>query len=429
MNNQTSLRRALRFGALLPLFFTSSLLAQYSIAKVEIRGAAPYTDTEVLQVSGLQPGQRMSHDSLGNAAQHLLDSGVFADAQIELTGTGMARTVFLSLKPLPPSALAPATFANLPWWTPSELDAALRQRVSFYRGGIPPAGNLPDSIDAALTSMLTEKGVHGTVSNASLPASNLHPQLTWEFRLDAPAIRVGAVSLNGMPAALAASMQRVVQHTTGSPYDGRALADQLLAPLRDAGYLDAQLTDISTAVDSAASGYVVRYTATVVPGDVFHVNAIEWQPTSVYAQDAFAHDARLHSGELASQKSLLETEQAIVNAYLHLGYLDAYVNAHPQEDAAAHTVTYSLQVTPGEIYHIKSVTPLNLSAAAQKDFDLGWLLKRGVAYDPLYTAGFLTNNTALRNLANYTASFQAAADSQTHLVDLTITFQHASGGQ
>jgi hypothetical protein len=47
-------------------------------------------------------------------------------------------------------------------------------------------------------------------------------------------------------------------------------------------------------------------------------------------------------------------------------------------------------------------------------------LKPGAAYDPLYTANFLTNNTALRSLAGYVAGFQAAADSQTHLVDLTI---------
>ena len=75
------------------------------------------------------------------------------------------------------------------------------------------------------------------------------------------------------------------------------------------------------------------------------------------------------------------------------------------------------------------MTPLNLSASAQKDFDFGWLLKPGAAYDPLYTANFLTSNTALRNLAGYTASFQAAADSQTHLVDLTINFIRTGAGQ
>lgn len=424
------LTRTLRLSTLfafLALTFSGTAFAQSSIKNIEIHGAPPYTESEVLQVCGLRPGQMMSHDSLGNAAQHLLDTGVFADASIELTGGGMARTVLIELKPLPASSFVPATFANLVWWMPTELDAALRRRVPFYRGGIPPAGNLPDSINAALTAMLADKGVHGTIVNASVATSNAHPHPTWEFRLDDPSVRLASAVVSGTPQALAPFMQRVIQHLSGSQYNDRAVTDELLAPLRDAGYLDAQLTSVTTTVAPAASGYAVRYSATVVPGDIFHVTTIAWQPTAIYAQEAFAHDAKLHNGDLASQKSLLETEQAILNAYLHLGYLDAFVDAHPQEDATTHTVTYSLSVTPGDIYHLKSVTPLNLSAAAQKDFDFGWLLKPGAAYDPLYTASFLTNNTALRNLAGYTASFQAAADSQTHLVDLTINFIRAGG--
>src|SRR5580698_1470563 len=426
---RTNTLRLVSFVSFLALTLSTAAFAQYSIQKIEIHGAAPYTDGEVLQVSGLRPGQMMSHDSLGNAAQHLLDTGVFADASIELTGPGTARTVLIELRPLPASSFVPVTFANLVWWSPTQLDAALRQRVPFYRSGIPPAGNLPDTINAALTAMLADKGVHGTVSNASVAASNTHPHPTWEFRLDDPSVRIASATLSGTPAPLSPAMQRVIQHLSGSQYNDRVVADQLLFPLRDAGYLDAQLTNISTTVEPATSGYAVRYTATVVPGDIFHVSTIAWQPTTIYAQDAFTHEAKLHNGEIASQKSLLETENAILNEYLHLGYLDAFVDAHPQEDAAAHTVTYSLSVIPGEIYHLKSVTPLNLSTAAQKDFDFGWLLKPGAAYDPLYTANFLTNNTALRNLAGYTASFQAAADSQTHLVELTINFIRTGTGQ
>jgi outer membrane protein insertion porin family len=407
---------------LLPFALAVSALAQYTIQAVEVHGGAPYTDSEVLAVSGLQTGQRMNHDSLANAAQHLLDTGVFADAGIGLTGAGLARTVQIELKPLRAGSLVPATFANFPWWTPAELDAALRKAVPFYRGGIPPAGNLPDSIDAALSFMLASKGVHGTVTNASLAASNLHPQPVWEFRVADPTVRTTSVSLIGVPDSLQPALQRAVRHLVGFPYDDRATADQLLMLLRDAGYVDAQLTAVTTTVDPATSGYAVRYTATVVPGEAFHVASVAWQPTSIYAQDAFARDAKLHAGDLASQRSLLVTEQAILSAYLHLGYLDAYIDAHPQTDSATHTVRYTLQVIPGEIYHLKSVTPLHLSAAAQKDFDFGWLLKPGAAYDPLYAASFLTNNTALRSLAGYTASFQAAADSQTHLVDLTINF-------
>ncbi len=420
----------LQLVSILAFAFSVPALAQYSIRNIEIHGAAPYTQDEILVVSGLRPGQMMSHDSLGNAAQHLLDTGVFADASIELTGTGTARTVQIELKPLPASALAPATFANFPWWTAAELDAALRKAVPFYRGGIPPAGNLADSVDAALSSMLAAKGVYATVTNGSVARTNSHPGATWDFHIDSPSVRVSAVHLRGaLPSGLVPAMQRLVNRSAGMAFNENSsgMEDFLLAPLRDFGYVDAQLAEVTRTVSAAGAGYAVDYTATIVPGDVYHLNAVAWQPSAVYAQDAFDRDSKLHSGDAASQKALLETEQAIVNAYLQVGYLDAYVDAHAQKDGAAHTVSYALAVVPGEIYHVKSVTPVNLSAAAQQDFDRGWLLKPGAVYNPLYTAKFLTSNTALRNLAGYTASFQAAADSQTHMVDLTINFMRTGG--
>lgn len=267
---RTKTLRRVSFITFLVLTLSTTAFSQYSIQGIEIHGAAPYSDAEVLQVSGLRPGQMMSHDSLGNAAQHLLDTGVFADASIQLTGSGRARTVLIELKPLPATSLVPATFANLVWWTRAELDATLRQRVPFYRGGILPAGNLPDTIDAALTSMLAEKGVHGTVTNASIAPTNAHPQLTWEFCLDDPSVHLASATLTGTPPALTPAMQRVIQHIGGSPYNDRTVTDQLLAPLRDAGYLDAQLTGSTTTVEPATSGYSVHYTATVVPGQIFH---------------------------------------------------------------------------------------------------------------------------------------------------------------
>ena len=49
-------------------------------------------------------------------------------------------------------------------------------------------------------------------------------------------------------------------------------------------------------------------------------------------------------------------------------------------------------------------------------------MKPNDVYNESYVARFITNNSALKHLAGYTASFQAIGDPATHLVDLTITF-------
>ena len=132
--------------------------------------------------------------------------------------------------------------------------------------------------------------------------------------------------------------------------------------------------------------------------------------------------AKLHPGDIASDKLLLETLAPIDAAYRHQGYMDVVVDPGAKLDSTAHTVSYTVSVTPGEQYRLRSVTPLNLSPEARKDFDAGWRMNPGDLYDPQYVASFLKNNTALRSLAGYAASFQATADPQTHQVDLTIKF-------
>ena len=56
-------------------------------------------------------------------------------------------------------------------------------------------------------------------------------------------------------------------------------------------------------------------------------------------------------------------------------------------------------------------------------------MKPGDIYNEHYVQTFINKNTALQHLATYSAGFQASADPQTHLVDLTITFIRGAGGR
>jgi outer membrane protein insertion porin family len=102
------------------------------------------------------------------------------------------------------------------------------------------------------------------------------------------------------------------------------------------------------------------------------------------------------------------------------------VEAVPTADPAGHQVAYTISVKPGEQYRIHQVTTNNLDPAAQADFDRGFLMKAGEVFNPEYVTGFLKNNTALRALEGYSASFKAYADPNTHTVDLVLTFARGS---
>ena len=184
-----------------------SALAQYSIANIQFHGSAPYTDAELLTVSGFQPGQMLAHDSLAQGAQHLLDTGLFDDAEVSLTGQGKARTVLVELKPIPAAKLLPASFENFVWWTHEELIAAIRAHVPLYRNGVPEAGTTQDSVQTALQQILADKGITATISHVVVEPSTQHPVRVVSYRIEQPRISIGSVTYADLAPATTATLQ------------------------------------------------------------------------------------------------------------------------------------------------------------------------------------------------------------------------------
>ncbi len=417
--------------ALLTLLLSLPALAQSTIDKVVFHNAAPYTDAELLPASGLQPGQPLAPDSLVIAAHHLLDTGLFDDAQINLTGPSKARTVVVDLKPIPLDKLLPISFQNLVWFTPAELAEGLHTRVPLYHGVASDAGNFPDTLQAALQQMLAAKGITATLSHSVLEPTTLHPVRVIDFTVDQPPLHLATVHLSfsgppGSAAALTPGLQQAVNKATRMPFNeglgGITLEDLLLSPARDAGYINATLDNTQRTIAPSDNGLAITYTTRILAGDPYKLSAITFEPTPIYSAADFTRDNTLHPGDLANASALDKTEAAIAKAYLTLGYMDVYILSNPLTDDTAHTVAYTLRAVPGLPYHLHAVTATGLSAEAQQEFNTAWRMKPGDVYNPAYVATFIKNNKTLPHLSTYLGTFQSSADPQTHQVDLTIIF-------
>jgi len=399
--------------------------AKYPIDKIRITGGAPYADAEILSTASFQPGQVLTRDTLAGPAQHLLDTGLFDSAEMSLGGPGN-RTALLSLKPTPLNTLLPASFENFVWWSPQELTESIHKNVPLYRGVCSDAGNLPDIIQAALQTMLSDKGINATVSHTIVEPSTTHPHRVINFAIDTPGVRITSVHLSGVPQPLAAAIQQTTNRLADAPYNeglsGTTTSEALLQAAYDAGYINATLQDIQRTIVPSASGIGISYSARLDAGEAYQVKSIAWEPTAVYSADDFARDTAKKPAATSPTRTLEFDEALIAAAYHAHGYIDAYVDPSPALDEAAHTVSYSLRVVPGDQYHFKSVTALNLTPQAQAEFDRGWTMKPNDIYNENYVAKFINNNTALRRLARYSGTFQAIGDPQTHMVDVTITF-------
>lgn len=423
-----------RFLAVIMLGVASlPVMGQWTLGKVTFKNAGPYQQADLEAALGLHKGEKVSVDIMQAAAQRLIDTGYFDDVGVGTAGTSAALELVLTLKPFDEAHLTRTGFENFVWLTPEELAATLHKTAPLFHGWLPEAGNQAETINKALTAALAAKGQTAAVEHATIEPSTVQPVRAVEFRVTTPRVRVQSIKLQGVSAAMSAAMDVSTKKLIGSRYNeglaGETTESRLLTPYAEAGYLDAKLTNVkntTSAADGTAVG--VEIAATVEEGAAYRVSALKFAGTEI-APAALMAEPKLHTGDVASRKALLDTLEPIDNAYRKKGYMDVVVLPGAVLDRTAHTVAYTVTVAPGETYRLRSVVATGLDPAAQKDFDHGWTMREGDIYNVEYVKNFLNNNTALRSFESYSFAYKATADPQTRTVALQLTFVRASGGR
>jgi outer membrane protein assembly factor BamA len=414
---------------LLPLLLAATMpaAAQYTAKKIVFNHPGAYTQAQLEAAAGMHAGMAFHAADLGDAAQRLIDTGYFDNVGATLEGMTNAASVLFDIKPTDHAQMLHVGFENFVWLTQAEIEDAIRAKSPLFVGYLPESSPLDDVVTATLTDMLSAKGITAKVTHDTVEPTMLQPERVLEFRVANPATRVTGLKLAGVAQELAPLIQKSVNATAGTAYNeglaGQSTQDRILAPLLDAGYVQASLADI-TRTPSAVSdtGVTVALSATLNAGDVFHVSGVHFAGTSLLSAEEFAGTEKLHAGDIASRQALMETLAPLDAAYRRQGYMDVVIHTSPVPNAATHQVAYTVTVDPGEQYRMHEITANNLDPEAQKDFDRGFLMKAGELYNPEYVATFLKRNTALLALAGYSASFKAYADPNTHTVDLVINF-------
>lgn len=406
--------------------------AQYTLKKIVFDGSTtPYTQAALEAASGLKPGDQATNDTLQQAAQRLSDTGAFGDLQVTFDGPVKAISIIFKIKPLDPSHQLTATFDNFIWFTPEELEAGLRARVPLFAPTLPESGNLQDAVQTALADMLKEKGVTSTLTREIFEPSAEHPIRIVAYRVKTPAILLHNINLTGVASEFSAPVHEIAGKIGGKAFnqgiERPTTAETILSPYLKAGYLNAKLAGLTlTPTASSTDRINVDLAAAVSPGVAFHIGDIVWAGSPQMSTEAFAAASPLRTGNLASPITLAKSVDLLAAAYRKRGYADVLVSSNPSLDVAASRVSYTFTVVPGEVYRIRTITPLNLTSAQQSEFSRGWTLKAGDLFNSEYIANFLQQNTALRSFDGYSASFKAMRDPESHLVDVTVIFSRGS---
>jgi outer membrane protein assembly factor BamA len=404
--------------------FASSLSLSgqtFKLPPVSFAGAPAFSQADLLKVTDLHPGSASTQAELQAAAQHLSDTGLFSDIHFESNAKGLVFT----LKPMPADNLAPARFTNFVWWTPQQLDSALRARIPLYIGEVPLAGNFQDAILSTLKAMLAEKGL--TASVIAVPVISGGATSAISFSIDTPSIRIRSLAVTPVSANMQAKLDEAIKAQAGQPYEQEnsrtSIADQLTRIYRNNGYLDMSVVDLAHAAPQITpDGVDLDLTATIDEGEPYRLSHLTWSGSAVMSAADFDKQVRLKPEDVASQAALRQSLAPLASAYFAKGFQDAKVQAPASIDRATHHVAYDVHVVPGEQYRLRSVKAVGLSEEQRRQFDSAWHMNPGDFYDVSYLTSFLQKNSALQALRGYSASYKAVSDPNTHVVDLIITF-------
>jgi len=418
--------------ALLLLALTVPATAEqmYTATKIVFNHPGSYTQEQLEAAAGMHSGTKFTVTDLSAAAQRLADTGFFESVGPSLEVRGSAATVLFDIKLIERAQMLPAGFENFVWLSHAEIEDALHAKSPLFQDYLAENSPLEEVFDAALTDALAAKGIPAKVVHETVEPTMLRPERSIEFRITMPAIRVANVKLDGVPPELGPMIQKSINAAAHFPYNeglaGLTTEDRILAPLRDAGYIQASLSNVTLAPTLTGDAASVALAARLNAGDIYRVAGIAFAGTPLLTAESFAASQKLHAGDIAARGPLVETLAPLDAAYRRQGYMDVSVRAVPTVDAAALQVAYTVTVDPGEQYRVHEVTANGLDPAAQADFNRGFLMKTGALYNPEYVSGFLKNNTALMALADYSAGFKAYAYPSTHTVDLVLTFVRGS---
>ncbi len=418
----------LRFPAVLVscILLSSTCIAQYTVKRLVFRGSEPYKQQQLQEVAGLTTGQRIGTKEMGEAAQRLMDTGLFADIETTLNGPVNSIDVIFKVKTATPGSFLPVSFENFVWLTEEEREAGVRKRVPLYGGRMPAGSSMQAAVQTALTQMLADKAVQATVETTQEPSTETRPRTLIAYRVTAPKVILNAVHLEGVTPELAPRERSVIQAIAGKPYNEGydfSLESTLLRPYLDAGFIDAKLADLQRTPSPPEADVVkVTVSARVDSGDQYHLASITWPGSDLFSAEEFTKSNKMQPGDVASDAQLRAAYRPLLNAYLSRGYVDVSIDTHPQEDRAQHTVAYTLSITPSEVYNVGSLSVIGLSPADKALFDERWNLPVSSIYNGVYAFGFLASLAKERWMQPYVGTLVTTAHPDNHMVDVVFTF-------
>ena len=347
-------------------------------------GSHRYSSEQVAAASGLRAGSTVTRDDLQAGADTLSRLGTFSSVQYRFTTVASGIKVEFQVADAP---AYPVSFDNFPWFSDTELNAALKAAVVLYDGASPGSGTILDSMSAALVNLLATRGVRAEVSHAlvTLPVGDRRVQ---QFHVEGPALKVEGVDFTETLARNDRAIQERLSDLVGKPFSRSAVELFEFEQVRPIYLAHAFLRVKFGPVSSGFTGNPTKplrdevlVVAPIDPGPAYTFSGITWIGNSMISSNELEKLVALMPGQVANGNRIELTWDHVRNAYGKLGYLDVNLVATPAYDDKAASVSYAVSVDEGLQYRMREFVLTGLSLEGERRIRNAWNIPRDAVFN------------------------------------------------
>jgi len=415
-----------------PAALTQSTTPQsYRLATMKFAGLKRFNETQASKATGLQTGDSVTQAQLAAAVDKLAKSGAFENVSFRYSTNGNSLNVEFQVVEI--SKLLPCVFDNFVWFSDAELDKALRNRVSFYAGGVPESGATSEEVRVALRDMVRANGISGEVTVIPSIAGLGQPVSAFVYSVTGVAMPIRRIRFAGNAAITASSLEAASSQIIGRDYSVSFVsqfAGAGLVPLyRKQGYLRARFKKPDGAPLHSNDTAIVQpvvVALSVEEGSVFYWEKAEWTGNRIFTSEELNRLLGMKPKEVANQEKIDAGLTAIKRAYDTRGFIEAAVKPKEILDDTARLTIYDVAVDEGAQFHLGMVHFEGLPEVASKELIKSWQLKPGDVYDASYPGTFVSK-VAIGKLKELgiektSATVSPKPEKQKASVDLNIVF-------
>ncbi len=392
---------------------------------IKFQGDPEFTDDELLATAQLKKGAVLGYTDMQDYSKRLLATGAFATVAFKFDGQDL---IFLLA---PSTDLFPVQLENLPLNPGKDLDQKIHDQVPLYHGKVPAEGGLTDDIGAVLQKMLADKGLHATVIATAASDLSTHKVIAVSYSITSQPVNIGIASVDGVSDAYQPKVQAVLAEAAKNPFstmDTSANLEQAVEQFyTDQGYAAAKV-QVMRGVPAVASGaIVVPFAVHVEEGRSYKVTAIQLPPGAPITQAEIDKVLNSSSPQPLGVK-VRSVWMLLSSRYHNNGYLDCKVTPHPTLNDSDATVSYTVDVDPGSVYHLDFVKFDNVSDELRKLLIHNWEMMPGDVFDESYVANFIAkvqqqDPVLQRSLAGVKVKFDVTANPNTHEVNVVVRLE------